>query len=205
MTKIKICGITRKTDALSAAELSVDMMGFVFYAKSKRYVDVPLAADIIGELPSGIEKVGVFVDETRERTLSVAQDVGLTMLQFHGNEDPDFCASFRDRYRVIKAFRIKTGKDLKTINNYEVDFVLLDTYQPDVIGGTGTTFDWAILKDFEILRPVILSGGLNPDNVSRAIQEVVPYGVDVASGVESAPGKKDAKLMKKFVENVRKA
>lgn len=204
MTKIKICGITNKKDALDAAALGIDMLGFVFYANSKRYVQPRTAGDIANELPPYIGKVGVFVNEEREKVLQIAQDASLDILQFHGDETPDYCGSFKDRYKVIKAFRLKDKKDLKVINDYDVDFILLDTYKTDSIGGTGEAFDWNILKDFEILKPIILSGGLNPSNVGRAIKEIAPYGVDVSTGVESGPGKKDLKLMKRFVENVRK-
>ena len=202
MTKIKICGITNKIDALAASGLGVDMLGFVFYKKSKRYVTPAMAEDIINELPPFIGRVGIFVDETREDVIRIAEDAGLDILQFHGNESPEYCASFRDKYKVIKAFRMKT--DLKIVNDYDIDYYLFDAYKSNCVGGTGETFDWNILKDFEILKPFILSGGLDPDNVERAIREVAPYAVDVSSGVESAPGKKDGKLLKKFVANVRK-
>ena len=204
MTKIKICGITNKIDAVNASGLHVDMLGFVFYKKSKRYVEPSTAEDIINELPASIEKVGLFVDEGEGRVLEVAEDAGLTMLQFHGDEGPEYCSSFRERYKVIKAFRLKDKDDLKKINDYMVDSYLLDNFKTDSIGGTGEPFDWKILKDFEILKPVILAGGLNPGNIGRAIKEIAPYGVDVSTGVERSPGKKDLNLMKKFVENVRK-
>lgn len=204
MTRIKICGITNKIDALAAAELGVDMLGFVFYKNSKRYVDPRTAEDIINELPPSIRRVGVFVDETRDDVCRIAQDVFLDTLQFHGDETPAYCASFGNKYKVIKAFRLKDKEDLKKINDYGTDFYLLDTYKRDSIGGTGATFDWKILKDFEILKPVILSGGLTPGNVGSAIKEIAPFGVDVSTGVENSPGKKDPALMKKFVENVRK-
>ena len=204
MTKIKICGITNKIDAVNAASLHVDMLGFVFYKKSKRYVGPRLAEDIINELPASIEKVGLFVDEEKSRVLQIAQDAGLTMLQFHGDETPEYCSNFRDNYKVIKAFRLKDKNDLKKVNDYDTDFYLLDNFKTDSIGGTGEPFDWKILKDFEILKPVILAGGLNPGNVGRAIKEIAPLGVDVSTGVETSPGRKDLDLMKKFVENVRK-
>ena len=204
MTKIKICGITNKIDAVNAAGLHVDMLGFVFYKKSKRYVDPKLAEDIINELPASVEKIGLFVDEEKPRVLEIAEDAELTMLQFHGDETPDYCSNFRDRYKVIKAFRLKDKNDLKKINDYDTDFYLLDNFNTDSIGGTGETFDWKILKDFEILKPVILAGGLNPGNIGRAIKEIAPFGVDVSTGVEKSPGRKDLDLMKKFVENVRK-
>lgn len=204
MTKIKICGITNKKDALGAVSLGADMLGFVFYNKSKRYVEPNKAKDIINELPPYVANVGVFVDEKAEKVSEIAEDLSLDILQFHGDESPSYCDDFKDRFKVIKAFRLKDKKDLKTINDYNVDFYLLDTYKPDTIGGTGETFDWKILKDFEFLKPIILSGGLTPKNVAGAIKEVAPYGVDVSTGVEELAGKKDLELMKKFVENVRK-
>lgn len=204
MTRIKICGITNKTDAVGAASLGVDMLGFVFYKKSKRYVEPAAAEDIINELPPGIGKAGVFVDEDKDEVLRIAVDAGLDILQFHGNESPEYCEYFRDKYRTVKAFRLKDKNDLKKVNDYKTDFYMFDTYKGDTIGGTGETFDWNLLKDFEILRPVFISGGLTPDNVDRAIRELAPYGVDVSTGVEAAPGKKDIDKIKRFVENVRK-
>ncbi|MBI4974987.1 MAG: phosphoribosylanthranilate isomerase [Candidatus Omnitrophica bacterium] len=204
MTKIKICGITNKVDAINASNLKIEMMGFVFYEKSKRYVEPLRVEDIVNELPPAIWKVGVFVDETKDRVLKIAEDAMLDTLQFHGGEMPEYCGSFRDRFRVIKAFRLKDKSDLKKINDYDVDYYLFDTYKTDSIGGTGETFDWKIIKDYEFLKPVILSGGLTPKNVSRAIKEVSPYGVDVSTGVEKAPGRKDATLMAKFVDEVRR-
>jgi len=205
MTHVKICGITNKPDAIAAAQLGVDMLGFVFYKKSKRYVEPRVAEDIANELPPSVAKVGVFVDEDKDVVLKIAEDVGLDLLQFHGSETPEYCGYFKGRFKVIKAFRLKDKKDLKKINDYDVDFYLLDTFRPDTAGGTGSAFDWKISKDFEFLRPVILSGGLNPSNVEAAIKDVAPYGVDVSTGVEASPGKKDPELVKKFVENVRKA
>ncbi len=204
MTKIKICGITNKVDALAASELGVDMLGFVFYKKSKRYVTPAMAEDIINELPPSIGRVGIFVDEAREDVIKIAEDAGLDILQFHGKEDIEYCASFRDKYKVIKAFRVKRKSDLKIVNDYDTDYYLFDAYQNNCAGGAGEVFDWNILKDFEILKPFIVSGALKAENVELAISELTPYAVDVSSGVESAPGKKDIALLKKFVENVRK-
>jgi len=204
MVKIKICGMTNKADAISASRLGADMLGFVFYKKSKRCVEAVVARDIISGLPASILKVGVFVDEEPGKVLDLAATASLDALQFHGSETPEYCASFRGKYKVIKAFRLKERKDLKDINDYGVDLYLLDTFKSGTAGGTGKAFDWKIVTDFEFLRPVILSGGLNPKNVSRAIREVVPYGVDVSTGVEESPGKKDPELMKKFIEEARK-
>lgn len=205
MVKIKICGITNKQDAISAAGLGVDMLGFVCYKKSKRYVEPKTIKDIANELPPYVAKVGIFVDEDPEKVSEIAQDCLFDMLQFHGEESPEYCAGFKNSYKIIKAFRIKDQKSLKGINDYNTDYYLLDTYSAQSQGGTGKCFNWNILTGYELLRPVILSGGLTPSNVLQAIDIVSPYGVDVSSGVERSPGKKDLDLMKKFVENIRKA
>lgn len=205
MALIKICGITNKIDAVNAANLGVDMLGFVFYKESKRCVDRKTVREIVNELPESLTKVGVFVDEDADKVRAIAEDVGLDALQFHGNETPEYCAAFKGDYKVIKAFRLKDRQDLKSVGLYDVDYYLVDTHKNGLAGGTGETFDWKMLKDFEFLKPVILSGGLNPDNVAQAISEVVPYGVDVSSGVEESPGRKSLQLLKKFVEEVRKA
>lgn len=204
MTLIKICGITNKIDAINASRLGVDMLGFVFYKHSKRYVDPNTVRDIVNELPDSIAKVGVFVNEDKDEVRAIAEEAGLDTLQFHGDEAPWYCAGFKPDYKVIKAFRLKDRDDLKVINDYDVEFDLFDTYKSDAIGGTGEMFDWKILKDFEFLRPEILSGGLNADNVRQALLEMLPFGVDVSTGVEESCGKKSLKLMKKFVEEVRK-
>ena len=145
-------------------------------------------------------------DLLRHQFAERGQDIGVILdAFFHGSETPEYCKSFKGAYKVIKAFRLKSKDDLKSINDYDTDYYLLDTYKSGSIGGTGETFDWKILKDFEILKPVMLSGGLKPDNVMLAIKEVAPYAVDVSTGVEKSPGKKDVELMKKFIENVRRA
>ena len=205
MTRIKICGITNKLDAINAGQLNVDMLGFVFYKKSKRYVEPRIVRDIANELPPFIAKVGVFVDEKKEKVLEIAEDASLDILQFHGEEECEYCESFKDRFKVIKAFRLNDKASLKKVNDYNVDYYLFDTFRTDSIGGTGEIFDWKILEGFEFLKPVILSGGLTPGNVAKAIKQFAPYGVDVSTGVEESPGKKDINLMKKFIENVRKA
>lgn len=204
MTKIKICGITNKKDALAAAGFGVDMLGFVFYPKSDRFVDVHIARDIANELPPYLGKVGVFVNEKADKVRQIAEDSFLDMLQFHGDETPEYCENFRNDYKVIKAIRPKSAEDVTRANLFNVDFILFDTFAADIKGGTGKVFDWKLLKDAEVLKPVILSGGLTPVNIGRAIKEIAPYGVDVSSGVESSPGKKNSKLMKKFIEEVRK-
>jgi len=204
MTKIKFCGITNKKDALEAAKLNVDMLGFVFYEKSKRFVEAKTVRDISNELPPYITRVGVFVNEEPDIVRAIAEEGMLDMLQFHGDETPDYCRRFKDDYKVMKAFRVKDAKSLKKVNDYDVDIYLFDTYTKDAAGGTGKSFDLKVLEGFEFLKPVIISGGLDADNVSSAIQKISPYGVDVSTGIEKSPGIKDEKLMKKFVESVRK-
>jgi phosphoribosylanthranilate isomerase len=204
MTKIKICGITNKIDAVNACDLKIDMIGFVFYPESKRYVSPKTARDIINELPETVLKVGVFVNEDKKTVIDIASDVSLDILQLHGDESPGDIPSPYDGYKTIKAFRVKDKGSLKRVNDYGADYYLFDTYEKCSAGGTGKTFDWKLLKDFEVLKPLILSGGLNPENVAGAITEIAPFGVDVSSGVESSPGKKDPRLMKKFVEIVRR-
>lgn len=205
MTVIKICGMTNKADALQAARLGADMLGFIFYGKSPRYVNAAAAADIINELPAAVKKVGVFVDEDPSVVRAIARDTGLDTLQFHGDETPDYCGAFRGDYTVIKAFRIKGAESLAVVNDYDVDYYLLDSFASGSAGGTGKAFDWKVAKEFEFLKPVILSGGLTPENVRSAIALIAPYGVDVSTGVEISPGRKDHERMKMFIEEVRKA
>jgi len=204
MTKVKICGITNKTDAINASKLGADMLGFVFYEKSKRYVDPATVAAIVKELPPFIARVGVFADAEEGEIIDAASSAGIDIIQLHGGESPELCDRLRSKYRIMKAFRLKNKKDLRKIKDYDVDFYMMDTYVPDVIGGTGEAFDWAILRGFELSKPMVISGGLTPANVIRAIKEMEPYAVDVSSGVESSPGKKDAKLMKYFMDNIKK-
>jgi phosphoribosylanthranilate isomerase len=203
MTRIKICGITNKDDALWAANLRVDALGFIF-AESPRRVRPEVVCKIVEHLPPFISTVGVFVDEDKEEVKKIAAICSLTALQFHGEESPAYCQAFRQK--VIKSFRVKDESVLEKAVGYEVDAYLLDTYLPDRAGGTGKTFNWEIAgKVKSIGVPLILSGGLNPDNVARAISEVRPYAVDVSSGIESKEGKKDYAQLERLVKMVRKA
>ena len=204
MTKIKICGITNKEDALWAIRLKVDALGFIF-AYSPRRVNPRIAQEIIELLPPFISIVGVFVNEDRKRVKEIAERCCLTTLQFHGEESPSYCQGFKQK--VIKAFRIKDKKILEKILQYQgkIDACLLDTYSPFQHGGTGRIFNWDIAKEVKKLElPIILSGGLNPDNIGEAISKVRPYAVDVSSGVEKKPGKKDLEKLRNFVRIVRK-
>ena len=204
MTKIKICGITRSEDAKFAAENGADFLGFVF-ADSPRRITFKPAAEIIAGLPKSVATVGLFVDEDESKVRQALKQARLDMLQFHGSESPEYCETFKGRAKIIKAIRVSDEKDLEKMADYDVDFFLLDAYVEGKPGGTGRSFNRELaLKAKGFGKPIILAGGLNAENVGRAIAKVRPYGVDVSSGVESRPGVKDQKLIKSFIENARK-
>ena len=200
--RIKICGITRSEDALAAADLGTDAIGFVF-APSPRRVSPDKAREIVMALPPLVQTVGVFVDEDPEKVLSIAALCRLDMLQFHGKESPDYCRRFGQR--VIKAMRVHGPDSLKGCSEYAggVDAFLLDTYVRGQQGGTGRTFDWDLALDAKRFGRIILAGGLNPDNVTAAIAAVNPYAVDTSSGLEQEPGIKDHEKMARFIQIVR--
>lgn len=198
-TKIKICGITNLADAQLAVDLGADALGFIFYPKSPRYISVREAANICNALPPFVARVGVFVDELEYEIEKALQECLLTALQFHGDEPPGFCQKFPAK--SIKAIRMRDAGALAVAAEYDVDALLLDTYTDSERGGTGKTFDWTLaIKAKEIGPPVILSGGLTTANVQEAIRTVRPYAVDVASGVEREPGKKDPETLRRFFE-----
>jgi len=205
MVRIKICGITNWEDAELSVKLGVDALGFVF-AKSPRKITPQKAFRIIKNLPPFVFTVGVFVNEDLKKIKRIVKFCRLNAVQLHGEEDPLFCKRIREFTKVIKAFRIKDERDLDNLINYEVDGYLLDTYTEEAYGGTGKTFDWELaIRAKKILggRPLILSGGLNPKNVSEAIRKINPFAVDVSSGVESFPGKKSKLLLTKFIKSVK--
>ncbi len=202
MTWIKICGITNMEDGLRAASLKADALGFIF-ASSPRKVEPSVAKEIISVLPETLLKVGVFVNEDLEEVLRVAQYCGLNALQFHGTESPEYCRTFF--LPIIKAIRIKGLESLREMGRYAHASILLDTYHTTKGGGTGTPFPWEIALKAKEEKEFILSGGLNPSNVGKTIKKVGPWGVDVCSGVEETPGKKDMLKMKGFIKEVRKA
>ena len=201
MTLIKICGITNKDDALYAASLGVDMLGFVFYSKSPRYVSPKQAKDIISSLPETIKTVGVFVDESPDKVKTIINECRLDYAQFHGNEDPAYVNQFKDI--AIKAFRVRQGFNKDMIKDYKVYAFLFDTFSKHAFGGTGETFDWNAIKGITDNCRIILSGGLNPKNVKDAVMKVRPFAVDTSSGVESSPGKKDHDKIAEFIRNVK--
>ena len=203
MIKVKICGLTNLEDALTATEAGADVLGFILYPKSKRFTKVKDVRKITSELPPFVIKAGVFVNEDPRNVLEILSYAYLDLAQLHGDETPEEC-EYIGANRVIKVFRLKEIGEVEKIEPYigKIRAILLDTYSKDSYGGTGKTFNWEIAKAvkerFDI--PVILSGGLNPENVAEAIKEVNPYAVDVSSGVETEPGKKDHKKVKAFVK-----
>lgn len=197
MVRVKICGITSAGDAFLAVDSGADALGFVFYEKSPRNIDPEAAARIAAALPPFVSKVGVFVDCPLDVVRQIVSFCNLDLAQLHGLESPEFCRALFPR--AIKAFRIQGHKTLEIIEEYRTSAYLLDAYNPGVVGGTGETFDWEIARTVSAARRIILAGGLTPSNVSRAVALVKPYGVDVSTGVESSPGKKDAELVQAFI------
>lgn len=200
----KICGITRIEDALAAAEAGVDAIGFVFYAKSPRAVDVRQARAIIAELPPFVTTVGLFVNASRCELNEILEVVPLDLLQFHGDETPQDCEGYHRPW--IKALRVRPGDDLEAACQRYAGArgILLDTYVPGVPGGTGEAFDWSLVPA-RLGKPIILAGGLSADNVGQAIARVKPYAVDVSGGVEQAKGIKDAAKIEAFMRAVKQA
>ncbi len=203
-TAVKICGITRAEDAHAAARLGAHAVGFVFYAKSPRNVGAARAAELAKALPPFVTAVGLFVNPAVREVESVLEHVRLDLLQFHGEEPPELCARFGVPY--IKALRVKAGVDLLQYARVYAGArgLLLDAYVDGAHGGTGTAFDWSLIPR-ELPLPVVLSGGLNPENVAAAIRAVAPWAVDVSSGVEASPGVKDARKIAEFMKEVRSA
>jgi len=201
-TWIKVCGITNIDDALGAASLGVDALGFIF-APSPRRIEPGVVREIIRALPAGLLKVGVFVNAEQEEVLRVAEYCGLNSAQFHGHESPEYCR--RVSLPVIKAIPVRDVESLKEMERYPFATILLDTYDRERAGGTGKVFPWELALEVRRKSSFILSGGLNPWNVRQAIRMLRPMGVDVSSGVESAPGKKDLSKMINFVREVSHA
>ena len=202
MPKIKICGLTRLEDAQAAAELGADAVGLVFYAKSKRCVDVAQAAEIVAALPPQVAKVALFVNESAEQICRILGTVPIDVLQFHGDEAPEFCRQFGKPY--WKAVRVQSAQDIAEAAGRYADAaaLLLDAHIEGQYGGTGQVFDWRLLPETMPL-PWILSGGLNPGNVAAALQQTGAAWLDVSSGVEQAPGIKNRDLMADFIQQVR--
>jgi phosphoribosylanthranilate isomerase len=201
-TRVKICGLTSVADALSAAEAGADMIGLMFYAGSPRHVTLAQAAEIARALPPAIVRVGVFVNPDEAFVGRAIAECGLGLLQFHGDESSDFCTQFG--VMSMKALPMRDRASLDVLSQYHTDAFLLDAYAPGERGGTGRTFNWDLAIEAATLgKPIFLAGGLTPDNVAEAVRQVHPFAVDVSSGVESAPGRKDAAKMRAFVAAVK--
>lgn len=202
MTRVKICGITSLEDALTAVEAGADALGFVFFAKSPRHIFPEQAARIISQLPPFVQAVGLFVNEEADTVNEVADLCRLDLVQLHGDEPPDYCRQIKRR--VLKAFRVRSLTCLDPIKNYQVAGYLLDTFSPSFYGGTGLSFNWEIAAEaVKRHQRIVLAGGLTPDNVAEAISQVQPWAVDVSSGVEAAPGKKDRDKLRAFLRNAK--
>ena len=202
--RVKICGITSVEDAVAAVEAGADALGFMFYERSPRKISLNTASEIKNALGPFVVKVGVFADAT-ENVVRSAMLSGLNALQFHGNEPPDFVKRFSP-ITTIKAFRVQNAASLAQLPLYNTSSWLLDSYTPAQLGGTGTTFNWDLaLQARKLGRPIILAGGLTPDNVADAVRKVRPYAVDVSSGVEFAPGKKDPAKVAAFIQAAKSA
>jgi phosphoribosylanthranilate isomerase len=202
--QVKICGITNVEDALAAAEVGADALGFVFYEASPRWVSPETAATIIRQLPPFVIKVGVFVDAPEDLVVSAMRQCGLNLLQFHGEETPEYCMQFG--LMSMKAFRIRDAASLEALPDYPTAAWLLDAYSPAQPGGTGQSFNWDLAREAgQMGRPIFLAGGLTPENVVEAVHQARPYGVDVSSGVEAAPGKKDHAKVRAFIRAAKEA
>jgi len=200
--KVKICGITSVADGLAAVDAGADMIGLMFYERSPRHVSFATAAEISQALPPFIVKVGVFVNPSEDVVLRAIGDCGVSLLQFHGEESPEFCTQFG--VMSMKAFRVRDAESLAVLPSYQTDAWLLDAFSPDAHGGTGAKFNWDLATEAKLMgRPIFLAGGLTPENVGDAVRQVQPFGVDVSSGVESAPGRKDHRKVRAFVQAAR--
>jgi len=197
VVKVKVCGITNLDDALQAVDAGADALGFVFYDLSPRCISFETAERIIRKLPPYMSTSGVFVNNPASFIDTAVERCGINVVQLHGDETPTFCAGIR--HTVVKAFRIRNVASIETIRNYSVAGYLLDAYVPGIYGGTGLTFNWETARVAKQFGPVILAGGLRVENVRKAVETVEPYALDVSSGVEEAPGKKDHVKVSEFI------
>ena len=200
--KLKVCGITSLEDARAAVDCVAEFLGFNFYLKSPRYIPPEAARMIIEQLPSGITIVGIFVNEASpEDVIEILQKSGAQLAQLHGDEEGEYCAAVGSE-RVIKALRAGNGFDARQVLNYPATAILLDAFDKNLYGGTGKTADWRVAREAANLVKLFLAGGLAPENIAEAIQAVEPFAVDVNSGVEIAPGRKDAAKLRKLKEEM---
>ena len=207
-TRIKMCGLTREKDVEAGVEAGLDALGFIFYRKSPRNVEPDFVRSVVAKMPPFTDCVGVFVNRGREEVEEIVEYCGLSHAQLHGSEDPKYCERierFVSPCRVVKAFRVSEESTREEFDPYAkvIHGYLLDTYVKGNAGGTGEIFDWSIIKRLNLQRPMILAGGLDPDNIEEALKQVQPFGVDVNSGVEIEPGIKDHAKLFEFVLKVR--
>lgn len=201
---MKICGITSVEDADAAVAAGADVLGLMFYPGSPRRVTIETARVITRHLPPFVLRAGVFADPAPSDVFAAVEACQLNLLQFHGAEPPEFCLQFG--MMTVKAFRVQNAESLAAMKNYRTDAFLLDAFAPGKLGGTGARFNWDLAIEAKKLgKPIFLAGGLTPENVADAVRQVEPYGVDVSSGVELSPGKKDAQKMRDLVAAVRGA
>jgi phosphoribosylanthranilate isomerase len=201
MTKVKVCGMTNLADAEHAASHGAWAIGLIHHRDSPRYVAPDVAEEIGAALKRRCEIAGVFVNSTLEEVIDAADRENLTLLQFHGDEGPSFCIEARRRTgaKVMKALRVRSGEDIQAAEAFRTDFHLFDAHRRGTPGGTGESFDWELLAGRRSKVPMLLAGGLTPENVAEAIEIVKPYGVDVVSGVEAEPGRKDHAKVEAFL------
>jgi len=202
MIRVKICGITNIGDAYWAAELGADALGFIFYPKSPRSITPERAKEIIQKLPGSKGKVGVFVNQEIQAVKEIVSFCGLRLIQLHGDESPQYCAQF-PMSTLIKAFSHCAEEEVQRLENYPVKAILVDAHEPGRYGGTGKNSDWALALKVKKNHPLILAGGLNRENIKRAIETVRPCAVDINSGVETSPGKKDPYKIREIIEIIR--
>jgi phosphoribosylanthranilate isomerase len=201
IVKVKICGLTNYQDAAAAMDMGADILGFNFYPESPRFVTPEKATEIIKKLPAFVDIAGVFVNDSFDKIRETVSQCQLDWVQLHGDESPEFCQVFLSlNVKTMKALRVRDQADIDRANSFFTDAILLDAFHPEKYGGTGLTFDWNIIG--HIGKRVFLAGGINPDNAAAAV-ELGVYGIDVCSGIESEPGKKDHKKMKKLFDNIR--
>jgi phosphoribosylanthranilate isomerase len=199
--RVKICGFTRISDVHSAVRAGVDALGFVFAPRSKRVLDPAVAAELANAVPAFVSRVGLFMDQDFDSVVRVLEEVPLNLLQFHGSEDAAFCRQFGLPYIKAVSMESTAAAQLAEKEFSDASALLLDSHPAGGVGGTGLTFDWAQIPNSD--RPLVLAGGLTPSNVRQAVEQVRPWAVDVSSGVESAPGIKDEKLMREFINEAK--
>jgi phosphoribosylanthranilate isomerase len=206
MVKIKICGITNLGDALAAVEAGADMLGFNFYRPSPRFIEPATARAIIEKLPATTMTVGVFVNEREAKEVAaIANEAGITGVQLHGDESPEYCRQLKGRY-LIKVLQVDAHFRPDQVTAYEADAIMLDAFDPQLRGGTGRVIDWLMAAQARpLVNALFLSGGLSPENVAEAISQVAPFGVDACSRLESAPGRKNLERMRSFIAAARAA